>query len=180
MWDDGPSPAVAPEAAPKAAAPAASANPWDDDLPALDARDFGLPEIEASNIRDQPPTGRTIPPADQPMPAKPAEAPAKEAPAPAAVAAAGPAVRTPAPPASRVPPQVYSEIFKGGIDMRIEPNRTFAEALGGLMVLDYQHASGGRSYWWCAAPANGYASFFGKQGLPDPYYFSRMLQWAGK
>lgn len=180
-WDDDGAEAPAePAPAPAAAMPAISA--WDD-LPDLDAKEFGLPPITGSNIRDVPPSGMTIPPETSRPAAAPAvnPAPAPEA-APEPEAEASPVVAAePAAPRSGFPaPQVYSDLFKGGIDMRIEPGRTMAEALGGLMALDYQHAAAGRTYWFCAAPANGYAAFFARQGMPDPYYFSRMLQWMGQ
>jgi type VI secretion system protein ImpM len=170
-----PSPWDAPVEDKPAAAPAKpSAESWDD-LPDLDAKDFGLSQVAASGIRDRPPTGTTIPPTE-PQPVKAVEAAAKaEAAAPAAASKpvrAAPAQKLP-------PPQIMSELFKGGIDARIEPQRTFNEALGGLMALDYHLASNNRTYWWCPQSANGYASFFAKQGLPDPYYFSRMIRFNG-
>jgi hypothetical protein len=167
-WD---APVEAPAAITK---PKPSAESWvDDDLPSLDAKDFGLPQIAGSGIR----TGQTIPPTEQ-QPVKAAEPPAVAAPASEPPPAAPRPVRPAA--ASRMPPpQIMSEFFKGGVDARIEPQRTFVEALGGLLALDHQLASNNRTYWWCPQSANGYASFFSKQGLPDPYYFSRMIRFAG-
>lgn len=165
------------EAAPTVATPPKPAtNTWDDDLPSLDSKDFGLGTISASGIRE---VGQTIPPTES-KPAATEGAPA--VPAAAEAPPAVPAAPRPAHPSkgSRPPPpQLMSELFKGGIDARIEPQRTFAEALGGLLALDHQLASNNRTYWWCPASANGYASFFSKQGLPDPYYFSRMIRFNG-
>ncbi len=50
-------------------------------------------------------------------------------------------------------------------------------ALGQLREVDYRYAAYGRSYWWCTAPQTGSALMHACRGLPDPYFFSRMLMW---
>jgi type VI secretion system ImpM family protein len=67
--------------------------------------------------------------------------------------------------------------FKGGHTMEVPAGETMYEALALLRDADYGHASEGRSYFWCGPSRAGPARVHGRQGLPDPYFFSRMILW---
>jgi type VI secretion system protein ImpM len=67
--------------------------------------------------------------------------------------------------------------FKGGQTLEVPPGMTLGDAAATLRDADYRHASAGRSYFWCAASRMGPARIHGRQGLPDPYFFSRMILW---
>ena len=67
--------------------------------------------------------------------------------------------------------------FKGGQTIEVPPGLSLGEAITALRDTDYLHASGGRSYFWCAASRSGPARIHARQGLPDPYFFSRMILW---
>jgi hypothetical protein len=71
----------------------------------------------------------------------------------------------------------FSVDFKGGLTLEVPTGETFGETLGILRDSDYRHATAGRSYFWCAASHSGPARIHGRQGLPDPYFFSRMILW---
>jgi type VI secretion system ImpM family protein len=106
-----------------------------------------------------------------------AEAPAGESAAPPAVPP--PAPEAVAPPASPPPmADVQAGEFKGGLVALIEGGAAFADALPQLVALDSAHAAQGRSYWWCGPSSSGGPRLFAKQGLPDPYFFTRMLMWS--
>ena len=45
--------------------------------------------------------------------------------------------------------------FKGGQTIEVPPGLTLGEAITALRDTDYLHASGGRSYFWCAASRSG-------------------------
>lgn len=67
--------------------------------------------------------------------------------------------------------------FKGGQTLEVPPGQTLGEAAALLRDSDYRHATAGRSYFWCSASRSGPARIHGRQGLPDPYFFSRMILW---
>jgi hypothetical protein len=69
--------------------------------------------------------------------------------------------------------------FKGGQTLEVPVGETMGEALALLRDADYRHASEGRSYFWCGPSRAGPARIHGRQGLPDPYFFSRMILWEG-
>jgi hypothetical protein len=76
--------------------------------------------------------------------------------------------------------RITSGEFKGGLVAIIEDGASFAEALPQLVALDAAHSAQARSYWWCGPSASGGPRLFAKSGLPDPYFFSRMLMWQGR
>jgi type VI secretion system ImpM family protein len=67
--------------------------------------------------------------------------------------------------------------FKGGQTLEVPAGQLLSETLAILRDPDYRHATAGRSYFWCAASRSGPARIHGRQGLPDPYFFSRMILW---
>jgi hypothetical protein len=73
--------------------------------------------------------------------------------------------------------RVHPSEFKGGLFAAVESEGSIAPALAELRELDTRYASAGRSYWWCAASAQRVALLHAVRGLPDPYFFSRMLMW---
>lgn len=79
--------------------------------------------------------------------------------------------------AAPVPNGPVTTDFKGGQTLEVPPGQTLGESLAALRDPDYRHATAGRSYFWCAASRSGPARIHGRQGLPDPYFFSRMILW---
>jgi type VI secretion system protein ImpM len=67
--------------------------------------------------------------------------------------------------------------FKGGQTIEVPAGQTLGEALAILRDPDYRHATANRSYFWCTASRSGPARIHGRQGLPDPYFLSRMILW---
>jgi hypothetical protein len=102
--------------------------------------------------------------------------PAQGAVEPAEPAAAEQSPAPPTPP-EWVPPRIHVTEFKGGVLSLVEPHRSLAEAAGALVEADYRNAALGRSFWWCETSQSGSAQIHTRQGLPDPYFFSRMLMW---
>lgn len=82
-----------------------------------------------------------------------------------------------APPAVPVANGPVTIDLKGGQTIEVPAGQSFAEALTVVRDTDYSHAARGRSYFWCAASRMGPARIHGRQGLPDPYFFSRMILW---
>lgn len=76
-------------------------------------------------------------------------------------------------------PRVAQNAFKGGMLYAVSA-ASVGYAAHELLDRDYRHAASGRSYWWCAASASGWSQMHARPGLPDPYFFSKMLLWAGK
>lgn len=80
-----------------------------------------------------------------------------------------------------VPPPEPSGPFttdlKGGRTIEAPAGQTIGEAGAVLRDADYLHASEGRSYFWCGPSHAGPARIHARQGLPDPYFFSRMILW---
>jgi hypothetical protein len=76
--------------------------------------------------------------------------------------------------------RITSGDFKGGIVAIVEDGASFADALPQLVALDAAHSAQARSYWWCGPSASSGPRLFAKSGLPDPYFFSRMLMWQGR
>jgi type VI secretion system ImpM family protein len=83
----------------------------------------------------------------------------------------------PSPQPGLVPNGPVAGDFKGGQTLEVPPGQTLGEALAVLRDPDYRHATAGRSYFGCASSHSGPARIHGKQGLPDPYFFSRMILW---
>ncbi len=180
---------AAPEAAEETAPTGGSL--WDE-LPSLNATDFAAPKAAASDVPLAPPVATE---AEAPA-AKPFEfAPLPDEPVsdnelvnasladPEPPVSAEPEIVLPSPPPMprhAAPPKLAASEFKGGVVMAIEPGRSMSEALAGLIELDYRKAAEGRGYWWCAASSTGTATLFSRQGMPDPYFFSRMLMWTGR
>jgi type VI secretion system protein ImpM len=172
---------------------AASAAAVDGVSSAKDADPAPVPAEEVENPADEehgPPlddraSQLTAAAPDQMAEASGAEAPAPDesAPAmPAAVEESQPEPAVPEPPAAPVmaewvPPRIHVTEFKGGVLTYVEPGRSIAEAAGALIEADYRNASLARSFWWCETTPNGSAQLHTRQGLPDPYFFSRMLMW---
>lgn len=98
----------------------------------------------------------------------------EEAAAPAEDIASGPAVEE-----APSKPRVAQNVFKGGMLYAVSA-ASVGYAAHELLDRDYRHAASGRSYWWCAASASGWSQMHARPGLPDPYFFSKMLLWAGK
>lgn len=65
--------------------------------------------------------------------------------------------------------------FKGGATFELGSG--LHAVLGELRDTDYRLASAGRSYFWCGSSQAGPARMHVRQGLPDPYFFSRMILW---
>lgn len=83
----------------------------------------------------------------------------------------------PAPPPPDTGP-VPSE-FRGGHTLEVPQGETLESAIETLRRADYSYATAGRSYFWCAASRVGPARIHARQGMPDPYFFSRMIVWEG-
>jgi type VI secretion system ImpM family protein len=87
----------------------------------------------------------------------------------------------PRPVESRPPtPIEHVTDIKGVRTLSLGPGQSVANSASALRDLDYEHATAGRSYFWCAASPGGPALLIAASGLPDPYVFSRMLLWPGK
>jgi type VI secretion system ImpM family protein len=69
---------------------------------------------------------------------------------------------------------------KGVRTLSLAPRQSVGGNAAALRDLDYEHATAGRSYFWCAASPGGPAQLIAASGLPDPYVFSKMLLWPGK
>jgi hypothetical protein len=146
-------------------------------------RNLALDEGGALSLAAEAGGAATMEPEDTaPPPAEDGSEPAESEPAaPAPVEDAGdaPAAAAPQPPSEGewTPPRIHVTEFKGGVLSYVEPGRTLAEAIGALIEADYGNASLSRSFWWCETTPNGSAQMHTRQGLPDPYFFSRMLMW---
>ena len=92
---------------------------------------------------------------------------------------AAPVPVPPPAPTPRFEPQISTTDFKGGVIAVLENVHTLGEALPQLMALDFANSAQGRSYWWCGPSSAGGPRMFSKGGLPDPYFFTRMLLWPG-
>lgn len=179
--------------------PASGSSPWDE-LPALEAMDFSAPKATGGSVPDGAPEFAPdkggAPFADVANGDEGENAPSGNDSAgshvsfaampddgeePEAVPAAAAALADYAPPPyAFAPPQLAASEFKGGVAIAVEPGRAINEALAGLIEIDYRHSAVGRGYWWCGASSTGTATLFAKQGMPDPYFFSRMLMWTGR
>ena len=74
------------------------------------------------------------------------------------------------------PPGPPGEPFKGGVIWTGEAGSSTADLLGSVLEVDYWRAAAGRSFFWTAGGAGGRPTLHVKAGLPDPYFFSRMLK----
>jgi type VI secretion system protein ImpM len=79
-------------------------------------------------------------------------------------------------PAGRPAPEPPGEAFKGGTTWTGESGSAAAGLLGSVMEADYWRAAAGRSFWWTAGGAGGRPCLHVKAGLPDPYFFTRMIK----
>ncbi len=76
------------------------------------------------------------------------------------------------------PPEPAGEEFRNGAIWRGEPGSPVAELVGAVVEADYWRAAAGRSFWWTAGGAAGAPALYVRAGLPDPYFFSRMIRSA--
>lgn len=74
-------------------------------------------------------------------------------------------------------PRVLAVTFKGGVSVLIEGEIDDPASQPVLLDHDHLNAAAGRSYWWCRLPAMGASRAYFKHGLPDPFFYSRMLLW---
>ncbi|MYZ50268.1 type VI secretion system-associated protein TagF [Propylenella binzhouense] len=65
--------------------------------------------------------------------------------------------------------------FKGGITWEGEAARAAGAFMASLAPADYRQAAASRSFWWTQGGGAGKPLAYAGQGLPDPYFFSRML-----
>jgi len=126
--------------------------------------EIGLPVVAESRDGEGPPASEPAPIPDPPKTAiedLPDTSPFDDFPPAQAVEADGP----------------VTVDFKGGQTLEVPAGQTLGESLAALRDPDYRHATAGRSYFWCAPSRIGPARIHGRQGLPDPYFFSRMILW---
>lgn len=74
------------------------------------------------------------------------------------------------------PPDPPGESFKGGAIWTGEAEGAAADLLASVLKADYWRAAGSRSFWWTAGGSGGRPSLHVRAGLPDPYFFTRMLK----
>jgi hypothetical protein len=85
-----------------------------------------------------------------------------------------------APISSAAQVRISSSDFKGGLVAVLDGGNSFSDALPQLMALDFAHSAQSRGYWWCGQSSSGGPRMFSRAGLPDPYFFTRMLMWPGQ
>lgn len=73
------------------------------------------------------------------------------------------------------PPDPAGEPFKGGLIWTGEAGSSVADLLGSVLTADYWRAAAGRSFWWTEGGSEGRPALHVRAGLPDPYFFTRML-----
>ncbi len=74
-------------------------------------------------------------------------------------------------------PRMLAGTFKGGVSVLLEGEIDAPASRSMLLDQDHLNAAAGRSYWWCRLPSIGASRVYLKQGLPDPFFYSRMLLW---
>jgi type VI secretion system protein ImpM len=74
------------------------------------------------------------------------------------------------------PPGPPGEIFKGGIIWTGEAGSAAGDLVRSLLEADYWQAAAGRSFWWTGGGSGGRPVAHVRPGLPDPYFFTRMLK----
>jgi len=75
-------------------------------------------------------------------------------------------------------PEPPSEAFKGGVIWTGEAGSTAGDLLRSVIEADYRRAAAGRSFWWTGGGSGGQPAVHVRAGLPDPYFFTRMLRIA--
>lgn len=82
----------------------------------------------------------------------------------------------PAPMPDRLVPNARRSDFKGGPLWRASQDTDTPSFLAALFEDDYRQVARGRSYWW--APGNDERGpvLHARNGLPDPYFHTRMLR----
>jgi type VI secretion system protein ImpM len=72
-------------------------------------------------------------------------------------------------------PPPEGQPFKGGTVWTGEAGSSGDGLMGSLVQADYWRAAAGRSFWWTSGGAGGKPMAHVRAGLPDPYFFTRML-----
>lgn len=82
----------------------------------------------------------------------------------------------PLPSLENAPGSTDLERFKGGAMWRAPLQSNAATLLTGILDADYREAARVRSFWWTAGSETAGPVLYTKEGLPDPYFYTRMLK----
>jgi type VI secretion system protein ImpM len=84
------------------------------------------------------------------------------------------------PEASPAPPPPDGEDFKGGTIWQGDAGTAGGDLVASLVQRDYWRAAAGRSFWWTGGGGSATPTAHVRAGLPDPYFFTRMLVGGAK